>query len=114
MSKVLAQNAHESTGLISFSLFVLSLGSIFSGFFLKDLFAGAGSIFFGNSIFVLPSHFNLFDAEFLPTLIKLIPVLFSLVGAFLAILLNNIYSSFLIYLKSGKMGLILYSFFNQK
>jgi hypothetical protein len=44
----------------------------------KDLFIGVGSIFLGNSIFILPKHFNLFEAEFLPTLVKLTPVLFSL------------------------------------
>ena len=58
-----------------------------------------GCIFLGNSIFVLPQHFNLFESEFLPILIKLTPVLFSLVGFFLAIFLNNIYSVFLINLK---------------
>jgi len=77
-SKPIIQGAHESFGLIIFSLVTLSLGSIFSGFMLKDLFIGVGSIFLGNSIFILPKHFNLFEAEFLPTLVKLTPVLFSL------------------------------------
>ena len=113
-SKPLIQNAHESSGLIIFALVTLSLGSIFSGFVLKDLFIGVGSIFLGNSIFVLPKHFNLFEAEFLPNLIKLIPVLLSLWGAFLAFLLNHIYSSFLVFLKSSQLGLLWYSFFNQK
>jgi len=112
--KSLIHNAHESSGLIIFALVILSLGSIFSGFALKDLFIGVGSIFLGNSIFVLPKHFNLFEAEFLPTLIKLIPVLFSLWGAFLALLLNHIYSLFLVFLKSSQLGLLWYSFFNQK
>jgi NADH-ubiquinone oxidoreductase chain 5 len=105
-SKSVVQSSHESSGLILFSLVMLSLGSIFSGFILKDFFIGVGSIFLGNSITVLPKHFNLFDAEFLPNLIKLIPVLFSLGGAFLAFLLNHIYSSFLVYLKSSRIGIL--------
>ena len=112
--KSIVQYSHESSGLIIFSLFVLSLGSIFSGFMLKDFFIGVGSIFLGNSIFILPKHLNLYEAEFLPTITKLTPVLFSLAGAFLAFLLNHLYSSFLIYLKSSRLGLFWYTFFNQK
>jgi NADH-ubiquinone oxidoreductase chain 5 len=112
--KSLVQYAHESSGLIVFSLTILSLGSIFTGFLIKDFFIGAGSTFLGNSIFILPTHFNLFEAEFLPLSVKLTPILFSLIGAFLAILLNYVYSDFLVYLKCSNFGLLLYSFFNQK
>lgn len=103
--KSLVQYAHESSGLLVFSLFVLSFGSIFSGFLLKDFFIGVGSTFLGNSIFILPKHFNLFEAEFLPISIKLMPILFSLIGAFLAILLNYTYSSFLVQLKLSSTGM---------
>lgn len=113
-TKVVVLKAHESSGLVILALFVLSIGSIFSGFILKDLFIGVGSVFLGNSVFILPKHFYLFEAEFLPILIKLIPVLFSLSGAFLAILLNYNYAIFLVYLKKSKIGNFLYSFFNQK
>jgi len=41
-------------------------------------------------------------------------VLFSLAGAFLALLFNHIYSNFLIHLKTSKIGRFIYSFFNQK
>jgi len=112
--KIVIKNAHESSSLIIFSLVMLSFGSIFSGFFMKDFFIGAGSIFLVNSIFVLPQHFNFFEAEFLPAIIKLLPLLFSLSGAFLAILLNSFYSSFLLFLKFTKIGMFFYSFFNQK
>jgi NADH-ubiquinone oxidoreductase chain 5 len=90
------------------------MGSIFSGFLMKDFFIGVGSIFLGNSIFILPHHFNLFEAEFLPVFIKVIPSIFSLSGAYLAILLNNTYGLFLIWLKMTRAGIFFYSFFNQK
>jgi NADH-ubiquinone oxidoreductase chain 5 len=61
---------------------------LFSGYLVRDLFVGLGSIFFGNSIFILPKNFNLIEAEFLPLQIKLLPLIFSLSGMFLALFLN--------------------------
>lgn len=113
-SKPVIIGAHESSGLVILALFILSMGSLFSGFLSKDLFIGVGSIFLGNSIFIMPSHFYLFEAEFLPISIKLTPVLFSLSGAFLAIFLNYSYTYFLVFLKNTKFGIFVYSFFNQK
>jgi NADH-ubiquinone oxidoreductase chain 5 len=113
-TKSIIREAHESSGLIIFSLFILSLGSLFSGFLLKDLFIGVGSDFLGNSVFVLPRHFCLFEAEFLPIFIKLTPIIFSLGGAFLALLLHRVYPFYLVHLKSSKLGFLLYAFLNQK
>jgi NADH-ubiquinone oxidoreductase chain 5 len=112
--KVVVQAAHESSGLTIFSLGSLSLGSLFSGFFLKELFVGVGSIFLGNSILVLPSHFVIFEAEFLPAFIKLIPLILSLSGAGFSLLLMGSYGSVLSLLKMTQLGTNLYSFFNQK
>jgi NADH-ubiquinone oxidoreductase chain 5 len=106
--------SHESSFLIITPLFILSIGSLFSGFMAKDLFVGVGSTFLGNSIFTLPKHFNLFEAEFLPPTIKVVPLIFSLSGAFLALLLNNFYKEILVNLKTVGLGLFFYSFFNQK
>lgn len=106
------EKVHESSSLIVFVLSMLSFGSIFSGFFLKEFFIGVGSIFLGTSILVLPQHFTFFDAEFLPNSIKVIPLFFSLGGAYSSFLLYNNYNFFLIYLKVKYA--FLYSFFNQK
>jgi NADH-ubiquinone oxidoreductase chain 5 len=43
-------------------LFILSLGSIFSGYILKDMFIGVGSTFFGTSIFTQEVY--IIEAEF--------------------------------------------------
>lgn len=106
--------AHESTGLIVLVLILLSLGSIFSGFLLKDLFIGGGSIFLGNSLLILPSHFNLIESEFLPISVKLIPLVFSLSGAFLAFLFNQHYSKAFFLLTKTAGGKLFYIFLNQK
>jgi hypothetical protein len=39
------QNIHELPKSMAFSLCILALGSIFSGYFLKDFFVGFGTIF---------------------------------------------------------------------
>jgi hypothetical protein len=39
------QNIHELPKSMGFALFLLSVGSIFSGYFLKDLFVGFGNNF---------------------------------------------------------------------
>jgi len=108
------QVAHESSIFIILPLLVLSLGSLFSGYLTRDLFVGLGSVFFGNSIFVLPKNFNLVEAEFLPLQIKLLPLVFSLSGMFLALFLNIWYQFFLVYLKKIELGRTFYIFFNQK
>jgi hypothetical protein len=81
---------------------------------LKDIFIGVGSTFLGNSIFILPKHFNLFESEFLPLTIKVLPLFFSLGGASLAFVLNKNYTKFLTICKLSQIGKILYLFFNQK
>jgi hypothetical protein len=40
-----AQQTHELPRSMAFSLFVLSVGSLFSGYLLKDSFVGFGTIF---------------------------------------------------------------------
>ena len=38
-------NSHDSSFLMSFPLFILSLGSIFMGYLTKDMFLGLGTNF---------------------------------------------------------------------
>ena len=75
---------------------------------------GVGSVFLGNSIFILPKNYNLIDAEFLPLSIKLMPLFFSLGGAILSLLLNHYHKNFLIALKLDHSNRAWFRFFNQK
>jgi len=43
--KFYAQGIHELPKNMGFALFILSIGSIFSGYFLKDSFVGSGTTF---------------------------------------------------------------------
>jgi NADH-ubiquinone oxidoreductase chain 5 len=73
------------------------LGSIFTGYLLKDNFLGLGSTFWNNSIFFLPVYYSNLDFEFIPLFIKNLPLLGSLSGIILAIFFNKaFYHKFLI------------------
>jgi NADH-ubiquinone oxidoreductase chain 5 len=59
-------------------LFILSIGSIFSGYFSRDIFIGLGSDFFIDSIYILPQNNIIMDSEFIPVYFKLLPTVLSL------------------------------------
>jgi NADH-ubiquinone oxidoreductase chain 5 len=64
---------------------VLRVGSVFIGWLSKDLFLGPGTGFWNNALFTHPEHLRLFDGEFLPSWIKLAPVVLSILSGALAL-----------------------------
>lgn len=78
---------HEGNEALGLSLIILVLGSIFSGYFLKDMFVGFGSIFFDNAILILHKNAVNFDLEFIPLMLKLLPTIFSLTGLIFSFLI---------------------------
>lgn len=99
---------------IFFSLFSLSIFSLFSGFLIKEAFVGLSSPFLVFSIFSHPQSYVLLDAEFLPVFIKSIPLLFSFAGVFLGICIFFFYNRVFYFLKVSFFGRYVYSFFNRK
>jgi len=90
-------NSHEANLKVVVPLTVLALFSIFFGYICSDLFVGIGSDFLGNSIFIHPDHITLVEAEFsLPSLMKLLPAIFSLVGAILGLVLYHVSPEFIV------------------
>ena len=71
---------HEGDVILCYPLLILVLGSIFSGYFLKDIFVGFGSPFFDNAIIILSTNNLNLDFEFIPIYIKLLPTICSLSG----------------------------------
>jgi NADH-ubiquinone oxidoreductase chain 5 len=57
-------HVHELPLKMGIALAILSLGSIFFGYFAKDLLIGLGTNFWNESIFILPKHNNQLEAEF--------------------------------------------------
>ena len=78
----------ESDKYLIYSLFLLNFGSIFSGYFLKDLYIGIHSSFFNNSLFNIGRdiHYNLLELNYLNIFVKLVPV-FLFFAAFSLIIL---------------------------
>lgn len=113
-AKAAYEHVHESPFKMALPLFLLSFASIFVGYISRDMFIGLGTDFWGNSLFSLPSKQPMLEAEWLDSNIKLIPLIFSFSGTFLA-LYHYLYSfQFLYNLKTNSIGRNLYTFLNRK
>ena len=116
-------NSHEASLSVIIPLTTLALFSIFFGYVFSDLFVGVGSDFLSNSIFVHPNHITLIEAEFsLPTLIKLLPAILSVLGATIGLFLYHNTPEFIISLTEtsspnasfSSTGRRIYAFLNSK
>ena len=110
------KQAHEGDIYMSLPLMILAVFSIFFGFITKDMFIGLGSGFFSdNALFIHPSHEIMLDTEFgVPTLFKLLPLIFTISLSVIAIVLSEYLSTILIYFKLSRVGYNIFSFFNQR
>ena len=110
------KQAHEGDIFMSLPLMILAVFSIFFGFITKDMFIGLGSGFFSdNALFIHPSHEIMLDTEFgVPTLFKLLPLIFTISLSVIAIVLSEYLSTILIYFKLSRVGYNIFSFFNQR
>lgn len=106
--------AHDSGIYICIALGCLAIPSIFIGYFTKDMMVGVGSHFFGTSIFVNLNNFNVFDAEFIDTFYKTLPVNLSLLGFFSALFLYTFRANLLFKIKTSFIGKKVYNFLNRK
>merc|ERR1712078_904908 len=87
--------------------------SIFFGYITKDLFIGLGSNFFSdNSLYIHPSHEIMLDTEFaVPTIFKILPLIFTVSLSLLSIILSEFIPKALISFKLSRFGYNVYSFF---
>ena len=84
---------HESKFLILIALIILFLGSLFVGYIFKDLFIGMGTDIWTNTLDTesYKNNLKIFEVEFLPMHIKLIPIIFTLISAILSFLFFKFY-----------------------
>jgi NADH-ubiquinone oxidoreductase chain 5 len=110
------KGAHEGDIFMSLPLIVLAIFSIFFGYITKDIFIGLGSGFFSdNSLFIHPSHEIILDTEFaVPTLFKLLPLVFTVSLSVVFIVLSEFLPKILIHFKLSRLGYNIFSFFNQR
>ena len=106
--------AHDAPSLIAVPLFVLSILSIFIGYFFKDMAVGLGSDFWGNALALSYSNNYLMDAEFLPFMIKLIPLICAGLGVLLATYIYNWLTKYLNSLVFKDFFRNIYIFLNKK
>jgi len=111
-------NAHESGYWMSRPLYILSFGGILVGFFGKDMFIGAGSTFWQQAIMIKPQENLFFEAEFLENWIKELPLIFTIIGSFLAFFIYNYntktFKDNIFLLKLTDTSRLLYTFLNRK
>ena len=110
------KHAHEGDIFMSMPLIILAIFSIFFGYITKDMFIGLGSNFFvDNSLFIHPSHEIMLDTEFaVPTLFKILPLIFTLTLSVISIILSEFTPQILINFKLSRLGYNIFSFFNQR
>jgi NADH-ubiquinone oxidoreductase chain 5 len=108
--------AHEGDIFMSLPLMILAVFSIFFGYITKDIFIGLGSGFFAdNSIFIHPTHEIMLDTEFaVPTLFKLLPLIFTVSLSITAILYSEFSAKSILKFKFTRLGYNLFGFFNQR
>ena len=110
------KQAHEGNIFMSFPLIMLAVFSIFFGYITKDIFIGLGSGFFAdNALFIHPSHEIMLDTEFgVPTLFKLLPLVFTILLSVISIILSENVPGVLSKFKLSRVGYNVFSFFNQR
>ena len=110
------KQAHEGDIYMSLPLIILAIFSIFFGYITKDIFIGLGSDFFAdNSLFIHPSHEIILNTEFaVPTIFKLLPLIFTIILSTLAIILSELLPKLLLFFKFSRFGYNIFGFFNQR
>jgi NADH-ubiquinone oxidoreductase chain 5 len=108
--------AHEGDIFMSLPLIILAIFSIFFGYISKDIFIGLGSGFFvDNSIFIHPVREIMLNTEFaVPTLFKLLPLLFTVSFSAIAILISEFAPRVIIKFKLNRLGYNIFSFLSQR
>jgi len=112
--KSVISSAYDSSYQICIALGILSIPSMFIGFYTKDMIIGLGTDFWGNSIYVLPENMNMVDAEFITHFYKVLPVILSICGALFSFLFYTFGSNILFSMKISFLGKKIYNFLNKK
>lgn len=108
------ETSHEGDSALTFPLLILSVGSLFFGYIIKDIVVGYGSPFFNHAVFLHPTNIFISDAEFLPLIVKLTPLVFSLTGFTISFILYSFYNKIMFNMKMIPYGQTFYVYLNRK
>lgn len=103
-----------SSWLITLPLIILCFPTVFVGFLFQDMLIGPGTPVWSNSIFVIPFHYSLTDAESLPHWVKLLPTVFSILGSLTSFVLFLLDSGLLYTFRNSVLERVIYTFINKK
>lgn len=112
--KQVINKAHDAPLLLGLPLFILSIFSIFVGYFTKDMAVGLGSTFWGNALNITFENNNLIEAEFLPFVIKILPIVSATLGLILACYIYTYLTKYLNNLINNNLFKNIYLFLNKK
>jgi proton-translocating NADH-quinone oxidoreductase chain L len=107
-------HTHDAPPIMALPLILLAFGSIFVGYLCKDMMIGLGSNFWGNSIFILPKNILLLESEYIPQSQKFLPLFFTILGLFLAFIVNYTNTKQTYIFKTSWLGNKLYYMFNKR
>lgn len=108
------KNTFENSILIKYPLIILSFFSILIGYFFVDIFCGLGSNFFGTAFFFNINTYNQLDIEFLSSIIKNLPLFFTILGSCFSIYLYLVNTSFFFFIKKNILFKSIYFFLLKK
>ncbi len=111
-SKGNLNRVHDSPLLMYIPLFCLAIGGIFVGYYFKDMFLGMGSLFWGNSICCKMGGVDRYlESEFIEGVYKIVPLVFTILGMVLGLVVPRYYNSIILRMYKIKYG---YEFFLNK
>jgi len=113
-NKISIFNAHEPSWKMALPLFLLSFFSLSVGFYTHDIFIGLGTDFWDYSITILSENYSVRDIEFIPSITKLTPLFFTLLGTFLSYFIYSYFLNNFFELKNFALYRIFHNFFSRK
>jgi proton-translocating NADH-quinone oxidoreductase chain L len=108
------KNVHDAPLCMAIPLMILACGSLFVGYASKDMLIGPGTPFWHNSVYSDGAHSLFIESEYIPQVVKGIPVICSVLGALLALCLTHASYSNVYLLKTSYLGKKIYTFFNKR
>lgn len=113
-NRQITKHIAESGSLIKYPLIFLSFLSLIIGYLFLDIFCGLGSNFFGSSFFFNINNYNSSDIEFLCSMIKILPLVITILGILFSIYFYTINNSFFFSLKKYKLFKFIYYYLIKK
>ncbi len=105
-------NIHEADYVLVIPMVILSIASIFAGYFARDIYLGMGRIIRG--VLIHPSNLSLIETEFgINVVLKLLPLIFVILGGVLVLVIYEFNYKFF-YLFNNKFLKSVYYYLNQK